>query len=98
MLTFAQPTPTISYLAGNLLRAWVRADRNQLQTELDRSALASLCIQNEGEEERLELLQTVAARMSLLSIPAVFTLGRPRARFVRGFARASGRTNHLLQL
>ena len=45
------------------MRAWVRADRNQLLTELDRSALASLCIQNEGEGERLELLQTVAARM-----------------------------------
>jgi len=63
MSTFAPPTPTISHLAGSLLRAWVRADRNQLLTELDKSALASLCIQNECEEERLELLQTIAARM-----------------------------------
>ncbi len=63
MPTLASTSPTISYLAGDLLRAWVFADPSQLQTELDRSSHASLCLQNEGEEERLELLQTVAARM-----------------------------------
>ena len=66
MATVAPATPTSSYLAGSLLRAWVQSDLAALETELDKSSrifLSSALLNNEAEEERLELLQSVAGWM-----------------------------------
>lgn len=56
-------------LAGALLRAWVRGDRPALAAELDRSSRTPTEQQDAGEEERLEMLAAIAARMKAYRDP-----------------------------
>jgi hypothetical protein len=65
-----QPVQVASIeLAGALLRAWVRGDRPALAVELDRSSRTPTDRQDTGEEERLQMLGAIAARMKAYPDP-----------------------------
>jgi len=50
-------------LAENLLKAWLSADAVRVQTELERSIAVPVQARDTGEQERRQLLQSVASRM-----------------------------------
>jgi hypothetical protein len=64
MNSFHNPTTSLAGRhAAAVLTAWVARDSLSLAAELDRSANVSAAWRDGGEEEQVELLQTVALRM-----------------------------------
>jgi len=66
MSAAAQDYPSLAgRLAEDLLKAWLSGDAVQVHTELERSLTVPLEARDTGEQERRNLLQAVAKRMTM---------------------------------
>lgn len=65
-MTSASSIPTPTSYAEGILKAWVAGDWGKLDEELDRGAALPHSAGNGWEEERVDLVNTVAPRLKAL--------------------------------